>query len=143
MIKQGDKVKFDYTGKLEDGTVFDTSSHKDHSHPLEFEVGTKQVIPGFEAAVIGMKVGEEKTFEIKPEEGYGMINPELVKKIPKTQIPDSDKVKKGMTLAVALPDGQQMPVSVVDVDEENVSLDMNHPLAGKLLTFDIKVISIN
>ncbi len=141
MIEKGNQVTLDYEGRFEDGTVFDTSKHGDHSHPLTFEVGAGQVIAGFDLAVIGMKVGEEKEFEISPEEGYGEHNPDLKQKIPKNAVPQSEKVQKGMQLVMSTPQGQ-IPVNVLDVDEESITLDLNHPLAGKKLIFKIKVLKI-
>jgi peptidylprolyl isomerase len=143
MIKKGDKVKIDYTGKLDDGTVFDSSTHGDHSHPLEFEVGSGKVIPGFDNAVMGMKLDEEKDIVIEPKDAYGQPNKDLVKPIPKSQIPESDKIQKGMQLMMQTNTGQQLPVIVVDVDETNIMIDLNHPLAGKTLHFHIKVVEIN
>ena len=112
-VKKGDKIEVDYTGKFDDGTVFDTSKHGDHSHPLVFEAGAGQVIKGFDEAVIGMEVDEEKTIKITSEEGYGEHNPELIKEFPKEKIPDSEKIEVGMTLGIGLPNGQQMPVVVL------------------------------
>lgn len=142
-VKKGDKIEVDYTGKFEDGTVFDTSTHGNHSHPLAFEAGAKQVIKGFDDAVIGMEVGDEKTITIKSEEGYGEHNPEMIKEFSKEKVPDADKIKEGMTLGIGLPNGQQMPVVVKEVKEDVIMLDMNHPLAGKTLNFEIKIVSIN
>lgn len=140
MIKEGSKVKLDYTGKLDDGSVFDTSKHED-AKPLEFTVGQGMVIKGFEEAVKGMRSGEKKTFTIKPEDGYGMPNPELKKPFPKEKIPSDQELKPGMALMFATPDGQQMPALITEVTEKEVILDLNHPLAGKDLTFDIEILS--
>jgi len=142
-IKKGDKVTVDYEGKLEDGTVFDSSKHGDHSHPLEFEVGAGQVIPGFEKEVIGMKKGEKKEFSIKPEDAYGQPNPELKKEIPRNALPQDQEPKVGMGLMMAAPTGQQIPAQIVAVDKDKVTVDLNHPLAGKKLTFNIKVTKVN
>ncbi|UCE36740.1 MAG: peptidylprolyl isomerase [Thermoplasmata archaeon] len=138
-VKNGDKVKVEYEGTLDDGTVFDSS--KKHGEPLEFEVGTGQIIPGFENAVIGMETGEEKEFKLGPSEAYGDRNPQLVQKVPKDQVPPG--VVCGMMLVVALPNGLQMPVRVSEVTEEMVTIDMNHPLAGESLNFKIKVVDIS
>lgn len=139
-VKKGDKIKIDYTGTLDDGTVFDSTQHEGHSHPLEFEVGTKQVIPGFEKAVTGMNKGEEKEFRLKPNEAYGDHNPELIKKVPKDKLPP--EVKEGMLLGITLPNGQQMPVKVTKVTDNEVTIDLNHPLVGKALNFKIKILEI-
>ena len=140
-VKLGDTIKVEYEGKLDDGIIFDSSTHGDHSHPLEFEVGSHQIISGFENAVICMKEGEEKSVKIGFKEAYGEYKPELIKKITKDQLPPN--VKKGMTLAFCLPNGLQILVKVMNVDETGAELDMNHPLAGKNLNFKIKVVSIN
>ena len=138
-IKKGDKIRVDYTGTLEDGTVFDTSDGKE---PLEFEVGSGQIIKGFDEAVVGMKNGEEKEVIIKPEDAYGEANPELQKKIPKSQLPEGQEPKPGMTLAIATPDGRQVPVKISEVSDTDITIDLNHPLAGKTLTFKIKIVGI-
>ncbi|MCB9359633.1 peptidylprolyl isomerase [Candidatus Woesearchaeota archaeon] len=144
-VEKGNKVKVDYTGTLEDGTVFDTSTHGDHSHPLEFEAGAGQMIKGFDEAVIGMEVGQEKEITLQPDDAYGQPRSDLVQKLPKTQLPEDkrDQVKEGMTLGVGLPDGQQMPARVVAVDAESLTLDLNHPLAGKVLKFKLKLVECN
>ena len=139
VAEKGSKISLDYTGKLESGEVFDSSKHGDHSHPLEFVIGAGQVIPGFEKAVIGMKKGEKKEFKISPEEGYGHINPQLVQKIPRSALPPGQEPKPGMVLIMNSPDGRQFPVRISKVDKDAVELDLNHPLAGKTLTFDIEV----
>lgn len=141
-IKKGSKVTLDYEGKLEDGTVFDTSKHGEHSHPLEFEAGSGQVIKGFDESVIGMKKGEEKEFSIEPEEAYGQYNSELKKDIPKSALPKGQEPKAGMTLVMQAPNGQKIPAKIDAVDEEKITLDLNHPLAGKKLIFNIKIVDI-
>jgi FKBP-type peptidyl-prolyl cis-trans isomerase 2 len=135
--KKGDKVKVEYKGTLDDGTVFDTSEGR---APLEFEVGAGQVIPGFDKAVIGMKKGEKKKVSIKPSEAYGEVDPSLIKKIPKQALPKKIEPKKGMVLALRSPNGRQMPAKIVKVGKDEVTLDLNHSLAGKTLNFEIKVI---
>jgi len=140
VVKKGDKVKVEYTGTLEDGTVFDSSDN--HDAPLEFEVGSGQIIKGFDEAVVGMEKGEEKEMTLKPEEAYGDYNPELVKELPKENIPEDQEIKPGMTLVMALPDGRQMPLRVTKVTEEAITIDLNPPLAGKTLIFKIKLVEI-
>lgn len=140
-IKNGDKVKIEYTGTLEDGTIFDSSEK--HGKPLEFEIGAKQVIKGFENAIIGMEKGQEKEIKLQPEEAYGNQNPELIKKIPKDKLPKDQDVKPGMILGIGLSNGAQIPGRVVEVSETDVSIDLNHSLAGKALNFKIKVVDIN
>ncbi|MFH1399753.1 MAG: peptidylprolyl isomerase [Candidatus Woesearchaeota archaeon] len=142
VVKTGDKIKVDYEGTFDDGTVFDSSTHGDHSHPLEFEVGAKQVIPGFENAVLGMKKGEEKTFKLQPAEAYGDINAQLVRQIPRDKIPIDQEPKPGMMLIMQLPNGAQAPVKIAAVDDQSITLDLNHPLAGKVLNFKIKIVDI-
>ncbi|MBN2043180.1 MAG: peptidylprolyl isomerase [Candidatus Aenigmarchaeota archaeon] len=141
-VKKGDRVKVEYEGRFEDGEVFDSSKHGDHSHPLEFEVGSGQVIKGFDQGVMGMKKGEEKEVTIKPEDAYGEYRPDLVQKMPRSMVPEGQEVKKGMVLAVELPNGAHAPVTVKDVDDKEVTLDLNHPMAGKMLIFKIKVVEI-
>lgn len=138
-VQANDHVKVEYEGKLEDGTIFDSS--KNHGKPLEFKAGTGQVIKGFDSAVIGMKKDEEKTITIKPEDGYGPVRKELVTDIPKQKLPEGE-VKEGMVLAVQSPDGQQFPATVIKVHEDKITIDMNPPLAGKTLNFKLKVTDI-
>jgi FKBP-type peptidyl-prolyl cis-trans isomerase 2 len=138
-VKKGDKVKVEYEGKFEDGTVFDSSEKQ--GRPLEFEVGAGHVIKGFEDAVVGMKEGDEKEFKLQPEEAYGEPNPRLVKELPRDKLP-GDKLEVGVTLTVTLPNGRQIPATITKMTNEYVYLDMNHPLAGKVLTFKIKVVGV-
>jgi FKBP-type peptidyl-prolyl cis-trans isomerase 2 len=138
-VKNGDKVKVEYKGTFDDGTVFDSSEKC--GAPLEFEVGAGQIIPGFENAVMGMENGEEKEFKLEPSDAYGDRNPQLVQKIPRDQLPK--EVESGMMLVVGLPNGAQIPVKVTEVTDEWVTIDMNHPLAGENLNFKIKVVGIS
>lgn len=139
-VKDGDKIKVEYTGTLEDGSVFDSS--KTHNEPLEFEVGGGQIIKGFDDAVKGMGKGDEKDIKLKPADAYGDPNPQLVQKVPKDQLPKEAEVKVGMTLGMSLPNGQQIPARVTEVEDTEVTIDINHPLAGKTLNFKIKVVDI-
>ena len=139
-IKKGDKVKISYTGKLEDGNVFDSSEGKE---PLCFEVGASQVIPGFDKNVEGMKKDEEKTFTLKVDEAYGPIREDLVQEFPKDKLPAEPEPKEGMMLIMQAPTGQQVPAKIVEVKDDVVKIDINHPLAGKDLTFEIKVVGVN
>jgi peptidylprolyl isomerase len=139
-IKKGDNVKIAYTGKLEDGNVFDSSEDK---APLSFEVGAGQVIPGFDKNVEGMKKDEEKTFTLSVEEAYGPVKEELVQEFPKDKLPDKPEPKEGMMLIMQAPTGQQVPAKIVEVNDKTVKIDINHPLAGKALTFEIKVVGVN
>jgi peptidylprolyl isomerase len=139
-VKKGDKVKIEYTGTLEDGTVFDASEK--HGQPLEFEVGSGMVIKGFDDAVTGMEKDEEKEITLKPEEAYGERKDELLKKVPRDQLPKEQEPQVGMMLGMQLPNGQQVPVMITEVTEKEVTLDLNHPLAGKTLTFKLKVVDV-
>lgn len=138
--KKGNTVKVHYTGSLEDGKVFDTSEGKD---PLEFKAGEGKVIKGFDNAVIGMDIGEEKEITIKPEDAYGQRNEKLVQEVPKAAFgKDSDKLKQGAILGLKDPQGNVMNAIVIKVGDDKVTLDMNHPLAGKTLKFKIKIVEV-
>ena len=137
-VKKGNKIKVEYTGSFENGEVFDASEK--HGQPLEFETGKGMVVPGFDAAVIGMDVSEEKTVTLKPKEAYGMPNEKAVQKVPKDKFPT--EAKEGMMIGVPLPSGQQIPAKIMKIDNKEVTIDMNHPLAGKTLIFKIKIIEI-
>jgi FKBP-type peptidyl-prolyl cis-trans isomerase 2 len=138
-VKTGDTVRIHYTGRLDDGTVFDTSHDRE---PLEFTVGSGQIIPGLDAALPGMNVGEEKTVEVPCADAYGEHDPNGRQEIPREQIPEHIPLDVGTALQMQLPDGRTMPVTVAQVDEANVVLDANHPLAGKDLTFDVEMVEI-
>ncbi|MDO8622878.1 MAG: peptidylprolyl isomerase [archaeon] len=140
-IVKGNKVKIEYEGSLDSGEVFDASSR--HGQLLEFTIGEGKVIPGFENGVIGMNKGEEKTIKILPKDGYGEKNPEMIQKIPKEQLPEQIRsVKKGMVIGMQSPDGRQFPVLIADVSDTDITIDLNHPLAGKNLNFKIKVVEV-
>ncbi|MEC7640915.1 MAG: peptidylprolyl isomerase [Nitrospinota bacterium] len=139
-VKKGKKVSLEYTGTLSDGTVFDSSSR--HNTPLQFEVGSGAVIPGFNEAVMGMKVGDKKTFTIQPAVAYGEVNPNLIQKISRKKLPPNGTPQVGMSLIVG-PPGQQMRARITEVQTDLITLDFNHPLAGKVLTFDIKLLEIS
>ena len=137
-MKQGDKVKVHYTGTLSDGTKFDSSEGKD---PLEFEIGASQVIPGFENGIKEMKLNQEKTIKIKPEEAYGKRDERMVVSIPKEKF--TQEVEKGGRLLLKGPQGQQLQAVVADITNDTIKIDLNHPLAGKELNFKVKVVGIN
>ena len=139
-IKQGDTVRIHYTGTLLDGNVFDSSEGRD---PLEFVVGTGQIIPGLDSTMPGLNIGDKKRVEIACVDAYGPINPAARQQIPREGIPDDIPLDPGTQLQMQTPDGQAVPVTVVEVDEATVTLDANHPLAGQDLIFDIEVVSIN
>jgi peptidylprolyl isomerase len=137
--KSGDKVKVHYTGKFDDGTVFDSSENRP---PLEFQIGLGQVIPGFEKGVMGMESGDKKTIVIPPEQAYGNIREELVADVKKDQFPENINPAVGLRLQLDQPDGSKLNVTVTGIKEDMVTLDANHPLAGKTLTFDIEMVEI-
>jgi len=140
-VKDGDKIQVEYSGSLEDGTIFDSSEK--HSKPLEFTVGDKQVIIGIDNAVKGMEKGEEKEVTIPVAEAYGENNPQLIQKVPRDQLPKEEEPKVGMILLAAMPNGAQMPVKIIEVTDTEVTMDMNHPLAGKILKFKLKILEIS
>ncbi|MCL5997121.1 MAG: peptidylprolyl isomerase [Chloroflexi bacterium] len=137
--KAGDTVKVHYTGKLDDGTVFDTSNESD---PLEFTLGEGQVIPGFEQAVMGMNPGDSKTTKIPADNAYGPHRPEMVLAVERAQFPAHIEPELDQQLQIRQPDGQTFVVRVTDVNESAVTLDANHPLAGQDLTFDIQLVEV-
>ncbi len=139
-IKQGDMVRIHYTGTLLDGTVFDSSDGRD---PLEFVVGSGQIIPGLDGAMPGLVVGDKKRVEIACVDAYGPINPAMRQEIPREGIPDEIPLDPGTQLQMQTPDGQALPVTIVDANDATVTLDANHPLAGQDLIFEIEVVSIN
>ncbi|NOD46735.1 MULTISPECIES: peptidylprolyl isomerase [unclassified Ruegeria] len=139
-IKQGDTVRIHYTGTLLDGQTFDSSEGRD---PLEFVVGSGQIIPGLDSAMPGLSLGDKKRVEIACVDAYGPINPAMRQEIPREGIPDDIPLEPGTQLQMQAPDGQAVPVTVVGADEATVTLDANHPLAGQDLVFEIEVVSIN
>ncbi|RZN40109.1 MAG: peptidylprolyl isomerase [Methanophagales archaeon ANME-1-THS] len=139
LARHGDTVKVHYTGKLEDGTVFDSSRDRD---PLQFTLGEGQVIPGFEQAVVGMNVDESKTVTIPMEKAYGAHREEMVLVVGRNKFPEHLLLEVGQQLQIRLEDGQLIFVTVTEVTESSVTLDANHPLAGKDLTFDIHLVAI-
>lgn len=126
-----------YTGTLEDGTVFDSS--KKHGQTLDFEVGGGQLIKGFDEAVQGMKKGETKEFTLTPEQAYGEHNEQLIQEVPKEAAKNIPEPKEGMVVGLQGPQGQNMQATITEVGEETLTFDLNHPLAGKKLTFEITV----
>jgi FKBP-type peptidyl-prolyl cis-trans isomerase 2 len=138
-VKKGDKVKVHYHGKLTTGETFDSSAGRE---PLEFEVGSGMVIKGFDEGVAGMEVGEKKTINIPVDEAYGARSEEMVIDFPKDRFPADMQIEEGMQLMMSNGSGQNIPVVVVDIKEESVTLDANHPLAGEDLVFDIEVVEI-
>lgn len=137
--KKGDKVKVHYTGRLKDGTQFDSSAGR---APLEFEVGAGMMIKGFDAAVNGMEVGQKVTAEIAAADAYGEANPQLIIDVPRTNLPPDLNPQVGQQLGMTQPNGQQVPVKVKEVHDDKIVIDANHDLAGKDLVFDIELVEI-
>jgi FKBP-type peptidyl-prolyl cis-trans isomerase 2 len=140
IASKGNAVKVHYTGRLNDGTVFDSSENRD---PLQFTLGDGNMIKGFDAAVYGMQEGEEKVITIPCLEAYGEKREDMMVDIPKEQVPPHIQPEVGMELSLQNQAGQPVPVKVVHVDEEKIILDANHPLAGQDLIFDIKLVAID
>ena len=137
--ENGDTVKIHYTGKLDDGSVFSSSGNQG---PMQFKLGEGRVIPGFEEAVVGMSLGESKSITIPPEQAFGQHHDQMVQVIDRKQVPPDLKIEVGQRFEVRRSDGQTMLVTVTHISDATVTLDSNHPLAGKALTFDIKLIQI-
>ena len=138
-IKKGDTVRAHYTGTLDDGTVFDSSRERD---PLEFVQGQGMLIPGFESAVEGHEAGDVVSVTIAPEDAYGEADPELIFTVPRAQVPDHIPLNVGVPLQLSNEQGQ-MNVTITEVGPEEITLDANHPLAGKSLMFEIEIVSVN
>ena len=137
--KAGDTVRIHYTGTLDDGTQFDSSSGRD---PLEFALGGGQVIAGFDSAVDGMTVGESKQARIAPDDAYGQRHEQLVQQVPRDILPEDMEPAVGMHLQSQSPDGQTMNLTITEVLDETITVDANHPLAGHALTFAIELVEI-
>lgn len=138
-VKANDTVRVHYTGKLNNGEIFDSSVDRD---PLQFTVGAGQMIPGFDKAVEGMELNQQKTVTMGPDDAYGPVNKDLFHKVERTQLPEDLKPEVGQVLMAGSPDGREMQVRVTEVAEDNITIDANHPLAGQDLTFDIQVVEI-
>lgn len=137
--KQGDKVQTHYVGKLDDGTVFDSS---EGNPPLEFTIGSRQVIPGYEQGVVGMDLGESKTVKIPVNEAYGPRRDDMILVLAREEFPPDMDPKVGDKLDMHQPDGAVAVVTVLETSPESVTLDANHPLAGQALTFNIKLVGL-
>jgi FKBP-type peptidyl-prolyl cis-trans isomerase 2 len=137
--KKGDTVRVHYEGRLTDGQVFDSS---EGGEPLEFEVGSGQVITGFDEGVQGMSVGDKKTIEIEADDAYGQRNEALTREVPRDSMTLETDPQPGMSLVLQLPDGNEIPVAITEVTEASVTLDANHPLAGHKLIFDIEMVGL-
>jgi peptidylprolyl isomerase len=136
VAKKGDTVKVHYTGRLENGEIFDSSEGK---KPLNFIIGQREVIKGFDEAVEGMIVGEEKTVTIEPEKGYGKSKEELIQKVERSEMPEGLDYRVGNQIEITREDGSLFYVMVKEITDTDVSLDANHPLAGKRLVFEIRM----
>ena len=137
--KNGDTVKVHYTGTLEDGSVFDSSKERD---PLQFTLGKGQLIKGFEEAVIGMSAGETKSVRIPADEAYGSHREDLLLKFNKSDIPPDIEPKGGLVINLVSPDGRNLLATITEISGDSITLDANHPLAGKDLTFNIEIVEI-
>lgn len=138
-VKAGDTVRIHYTGTLSDGSVFDSSQGRE---PLEFTVGSGEIIPGLDNALPGMSEGEEKTVAVAADDAYGEHDPNGRQEVPRDQIPDEIPLDPGTALQMQMPDGRAVPVTVAEVTDDVVVLDANHPLAGKDLTFQVEMVEI-
>ncbi len=138
--QSGDAVRVHYTGRLDDGTVFDSSEGRE---PLAFTLGAGQVVPGFDRAVTGLEEGESRTVRMEPDEAYGPRRDELVLTVPHDAFPDEMSPQPGQRLQLGLQGGGSVNAEVADVGEEAVTLDANHPLAGQALTFDVTLVGID
>jgi FKBP-type peptidyl-prolyl cis-trans isomerase 2 len=138
-VKENNTVKIHYTGKLQDGQVFDSSLERE---PLEFTIGGGQIIPGLESGLIDMKVNDKKTIEIPQAEAYGDVKEELFQEVPKDQLPQEITPEVGMGLVAKNPDGSERQLRVAEVKDSSIIIDANHPLAGKDLIFDVEVMEI-
>jgi len=137
--KEQDTVRVHYTGKLGDGTVFDTSTERD---PLEFTIGDETIVPGFEQAVVGMSPGERKTEEVPASMGFGPVRDELVMDIGRAQFPTDTELAVGERFQASRADGKGLQLTVVEIHDDTVVVDANHPLAGKDLVFEIELVEI-
>ena len=138
LVKDGATVSLEYTLSSEDGKLIESNKGKE---PLRFVDGRSQIIPGLEKALEGMKAGAEKKVTVKPEEAYGPVDPQAYREVPKENVP-ADSLKAGMTLFAKNAEGEMFPVRVKEVKDKTVVIDMNHPLAGKTLVFDVKIIDV-
>ena len=139
-VENGLFVRVDYKGTLQNGEVFDSSHGR---QPLEFKVGGGQMIPGFDAAVVGMALNEKKTVTLAPQDAYGDYDENLTRDFPRSDVPPEMDPQKGQRVGMTTSDGHQVPATITHVDDEKVTIDMNHPLAGESLTFDIEVVGIS
>ncbi len=139
-VENGHYVSVEYTGKLGNGEVFDSSEGR---MPLEVHIGAGEMIKGFEAQLLGMAINEKKVFTIAPEDAYGEKKPNLTQHVPRASVPPSLDPQLGMVIGLMTPQGDRIPAKIVNMDNEQITLDLNHPLAGESLTFEIEVVGIS
>ena len=139
-VENGVYVSVDYKGTLTDGQVFDTSEGR---RPLEVHMGAGQMIKGFEAELLGMALNEKKTFTLAPEDAYGERNDKLMHSISRNEVPKEMDIQIGMTVGLRTQQGQQVPAKIVQIDDSTITMDLNHPLAGESLTFEVEVVGIS
>ncbi len=139
VAEQNDVVKVHYTGKLEDGTVFDSSHEREE--PIEFRIGEGKLIPGFEEAVVGMEPGQQKTETLQPDDAFGPFREELVQTLPRSEFPEDASIEVGQQFQAEGPQGP-MILNVVEIEGDQVTVDANHPLAGKALVFEIDLVEV-
>lgn len=139
-VQEGNTVKVHYTGTLDDGSVFDSSVG---GEPLQFTIGQGQMIPGFERGVVGMELGETRTVVVAADQAYGVHRPDGVFEVERSEIPTTIPLQQGMQLQATGPGGRPVTMTVLEISDEKVKLDANHPLAGKDLTFEIEVVEIS
>jgi peptidylprolyl isomerase len=139
-VEDGMYVSVDYTGKLDDGETFDSSNGR---RPLEFQVGSGQLISGFEKAVMGMGLHDKKVFTLSADEAYGERDEQQMHRFPRSEVPEEMRPEIGDCITLTTPEGQHVQATVAAIDEENLTFDLNHPLAGKNLTFEIEVVGIS
>jgi peptidylprolyl isomerase len=139
-VENGNYISVEYTGTLGNGQVFDSSQGQ---QPLEVLMGAGQIIKGFEAQLMGMALHEKKVFTLAPEDAYGTRNADLMQFIPRSEVPPEMDVKVGMIVGLVSPQGHQVPARVVQLDDEKLTMDLNHPLAGEALTFAVEVVGIS
>jgi peptidylprolyl isomerase len=139
-VANGKFISVEYTGTLDNGTIFDSSKGR---QPLEVHMGAGQMIRGFETQLMGMALNEKKVFTISSEDAYGPKNSDLVQSVPRLHVPPEMNLQLDMVVSLVTPEGRQVPARVIQMDEEQVTMDLNHPLAGESLTFEIEVVGIS
>ena len=141
-VKVGDNVKVHYIGRLTDGTEFDNSRIRNEGKGLDFTIGDGRLLKGFNDAVLGLKVGEKANITLNEEEAYGKYVPEALMKVKKTDFPPDMKFELNTLVSGQNPEGQPMQAKIVKIEEESVNLDLNHPLAGEELSFEIELVEV-